>query len=287
VVMRDNKVRIYTQPEINKNITDVTPPVTTNGRTLLAGNLDRNGYLKTPSFNVTPTRLEGDLTAGAQSTQGNFTLTNVGVGGNLPFSVRSQGQPAWLRLSNSTGQTPATFGATFDARLLAAGIYTTTIVIESSNAQVSNAPLSIPVKLTVRPGLAPRTLGVVVTPFTCGADAAPLLIDLPIDGPTGMTFVARILNATEAESNSENGADALATAANLEWPSAVTWVAAQSTNSAPTTMQLTFQPQQVTGGMVQATLELTAADASGAQVRRVPLGLLCTQSQLYLPLIAR
>ena len=287
VVMRNNKIRIYTQPESNKNFTETTPSIATNGRTLVAGNLDRNGYLRTPSFSVTPAKLEGELASGEQSAQGTFSLTNVGIGGNLPFTLRSDGQPTWLRLSTIAGQTPATFTASFDVRLLAAGTYSTTIHVESTNAQVSNAPFAIPVKLTVRSGLAPRAFDLIVTPTTCGTGATDVVVDLPIDGPTGMTFVARILAATTTEEGGDLSAAANTAATNLDWPSAVAWVTAQSPNSAPTTMQLTFQPQLVTSGLVKATLELTAADSKGAQVRRVPLGLLCTQARVYLPFVTR
>lgn len=283
VVMRNNKLRIFTQLEVNASSTEYTPPATTNARTIHTGNLDRNGYLKTPTFSLSPaTSVQSTLAAGEQSAPGTFTVSNVGQGGSIPFTLRSQGSPGWIRLSNTTGQTLGTFTLSFDARLLTAGVYTTTILIESSNNQVSNAPLSLSAKLTVRAGLTPRSLGMVVNASSCGADAADLTVPLEIDGPTGMTFVAKIVTTTgEARSRADG----------IEWPSAAPWVAAQSTNSTPTTMQLTFSPQKLTDPettpLVQATLELTAADAQGTQVRRVPLILLCTQAQLYLPLITR
>lgn len=279
VIMRNNRLRTFTQLEVNANSIDYTPTATTNARTIHAGNLDRNGYLKTPTFSVSPaTSVESTLAAGEQSAPGTFTISNTGEGGSIPFTVRSQGSPTWLRLSNNTGQTQGAFTLSFDARLLTAGVYTTTILIESSNAQVSNAPLVMSARLTVRAGLTPRSLGVVANAASCGADAADVTIPLVIDGPTGMTFVAKIVATTGEAQNS---------ASRIDWPSAVAWVAAQSTNSTPTTMQLTFHPQELASPLVQATLELTAADAQGTQVRRVPLILLCTQAQIYLPLITR
>jgi hypothetical protein len=285
--MRNNRIRTYSQPETNKTSTEVTPPVTTNSRTLLAGNLDRNGYLRTPTFTLTPAKVEGELASGEQSNPGNLTLTNTGFGGALPFTLQSDGQPSWLRLSTSAGQTPATFAVALDARLLPAGVYSTTIRISSSNTQVNNAPLGVPVKLTVRAGLAPSALDLILTPTDCTATATDQVVDLPISGPAGMTFVARILAATTAEAGGDVATEALVAPTGLDWPSAVPWVAAQSPNSAPTTMQLTFRPQLVTTGFARATLELTAVDSRGAQVRRVPLGILCTQARLYLPIATR
>jgi len=284
IIMRDNRIRVYTQPEVDAALTDYTPPTTTDARTIVAGNLDQNGYLLTPSLTLSPATIQSALDAGEQSGASSFSLTNVGVGGNIPFTIRSTDNPAWLRVTGNTGQTPAIFTTVFDARLLTPGVYTTKLIIESSNTQVSNAPLQIAVTLTVRPGLTPRLLSVVATAPACAADSADIIIPLSIDGPTGMTFVAKILagNLEQAAAATVAHADA-----GIDWPSALPWVSAQSTNSAPTTMQLTFRPHLLGSLAGNGTLELTAADASGNQIRRVPLLLLCAPIQLYLPLIAR
>ena len=150
---------------------------------------------------------------------------------------------------------------------------------------MNNAPLQITVTLTVRPGLTPRSLSVFVTAPTCAADSTDIVVPLAIDGPTGMTFVAKILAGSIEQTT--DAATVTEMDSGIEWPSALPWVSAQSTNSAPTTMQLTFHPQQSGSIAGAGTLELTAADASGNQVRHVPLLLLCAPTQLYLPLIAR
>ncbi|MBX3015766.1 MAG: VCBS repeat-containing protein [Caldilineaceae bacterium] len=276
IVMRNNRIRTYTQPEVNATLADYVPPVLTNGRTLHAGNLDRNGYVKTPTFQVSPTTLVGALAAGEESTISLVMLTNVGEGGSIPFTARSQDNPNWLKVTQASGTTPGAFQVAFDARFLASGVYTTHILIESSNDQVSNAPLMVDVQLTVRPGLTPRSLSLVAA-VPCPADAPALELPLLIDGPTGMTFVAQIV--AEGQTTSA--------ATQVGWPSAVDWAAAQSPNSVPATMIVTFYPQNLSAGLGQATLELAAADAQGQQLRRIPLTLLCAQSQLYLPLVAK
>jgi len=287
IIMRDNRIRIYGQPEFNATFTEITPPVATNQRTIHAANLDRNGAVKTPTFTVSPGQLTGGVAAGEQSTIGNFLISNTGEGSSIPFTLRTEGTPAWLRLDKTSGTTPATFAASFDARMLDAGVYTTNIIVESSNDQVSNTPLLIGVTLTVRPGLMPRSLGIMVAATSCASDAPNVVVALPIDGPAGMTFVAKILaTGAESQGNTVDASASTAMAPSVVWPSAAAWVSAQSTNSAPTTMLLTFTPQALINELVNATLELTAADAVGEQVRRVPLTLLCTQGQSYLPLIA-
>lgn len=281
ILIRNDKLRIYDQPEANNGFTDYATPVTANSQWLHAANLDQNGYVQTPEFNVTPSRGESNLAAGGQ-TDLSFTLTNVGVGGSIPFQVRREASPTWLQLDGATGQTPATFTALLDARTLSSGVYTANLVIESSNSQVRNTPLSVPIVLTVRPGLTVYPLSVVVTPASCAADA-DLDILLTVDGPAGMTFTARILSSGQTHTATEEAR----TATGLEWPSAVPWVSAQSSNLAPTTLELTFLPQNLTGDLGEATLELVATDAGGEQIRHVPLVLICTQSQIYLPLVTR
>lgn len=289
ILIRNTKLRVYSQPEISKVFTDYPTPVTANPRTVRAANLDQIGYVKTPEFQVTnssnavTTNLAGSIAAGGESGAQNFTIRNIGVGGNIPFSVRTAGNSTWLRLTGERGQTPAAVGITFDARMLAAGVYTTTLFVESSNTQVSNTPFALTVTLTVRAGLLPHSLGLFLP--SCTGDP-PHDESLTIDGPTNMTFTARIVPSSSATSagtitNSPRGQTG------LEWPSTVPWVTAQSANVVPTTLTLTFTPAQLEGDMGEAILELVAADAQGEQLRRVPLNLLCTQSKLYLPLVTR
>ncbi len=286
IVMRDNRVRLYDQPEVNTTATDITLPAVTNQRTIHAANLDRNGVVKTPTFTVSPVQLTGGLAAGEQSTVGNFIMSNSGEGGSIPFTVRTDGNPIWLLLDKTSGTTPTTFAASFDARLLNAGVYTTNLIIESSNDQVNNVPLLIEVTLTVRPGLTPRSLGMVAAAPSCAADAPNLVMPLQLDGPAGMTFVAKILaDNGELTTQRADSAEQMPNAPAVVWPSDVSWVSAQSNNSTPTTMLLTFTPQALGSELVNATLELTAADTFGQQVRQVPLTLLCIQGQSYLPLI--
>ncbi len=286
IVMRNNRIRIYNQPEVNNASTDITPPAVTNQRTIQAGNLDRNGMVKTLTFTVTPGQLTSEIAAGEQSTVDNFIIQNNENEEPIPFTLRTEGNPGWLHLDRTVGVTPSTFAVSFDARLLPAGLYTTNLIVESSNDQVSNAPLLIGVTLTVRPGLTPRSLGIVANASSCAADAPPVTMSLQLDGPTGMTFIAQILaeNAGHTQTVIDAAMDTI-NAPTVVWPSDVSWVSAQSTNSTPTTVQLTFTPQALGSELVKATLELTAADALGPQVRQVPLILLCTQSQIYLPLI--
>ncbi len=291
IVMRNNRIRIYYQPELNMIFTDITPPVITNARTIHAANLDRNGMIKIPTLTIAPNPLTRALAAGDTSIPLTFTITNTGEGGNIPVTVRVEGNPAWLRLTATSGTTPAAFSFAFDARLLDAGVYTANLIVTSSNDQVSNTPLSFAVTLTVRPGLTPRALNIFAAANDCAADAPNLVVPLEIDGPVGMTFVATILDTSASTERSPelaaSGPDParITNAPLVVWPSAVPWVSAQSTNSLPATMELTFTPQGLASSGVNAILQLTAADAFGAQVRRVPLTLLCGQSQTYLPLI--
>ncbi|MEZ4734528.1 MAG: VCBS repeat-containing protein [Caldilineaceae bacterium] len=282
ILIRNTKLRIYDQPEVGTTFADYDTPVTANPQWLHAANLDQNGYVQTPEFQVTPSPGESNLAAGGQ-TELSFTITNVGVGGSIPFQVRREGSPTWLQVDGATGRTPATFTALLDARILATGVYTATLVIESSNSQVSNAPLQVPINLTVRPGLTLYPLSVVATPPACAAAAPTVRIPLTVAGPVGMTFIARILSPGQVY----NATEAARAATGLEWPSAVPWVSAQSSNLAPTTLELTFIPENLMGSLGEATLELVATDAGGEQIRQVPLVLICTQSQVYLPWVAR
>ena len=78
-----------------------------------------------------------------------------------------------------------------------------------------------------------------------------------------------------------------ASAAGIEWPSAVGWVTASSPNVLPTTMVLTFSPAAVTETRSRATLQLIFFDEQSRQTRSLDLSLFCAAEQIFLPLVAR
>ncbi|MEZ4868422.1 MAG: hypothetical protein R3C14_44245 [Caldilineaceae bacterium] len=289
VVMSADKFRVFADPANSDQSTDTAAPFTTNQRTIHIGNLDRNGIQATPEFKLTPTSLTATLAAGEVGQATNFNLLNVGAPGAIPFTLQIEGDPAWITVTPLQGQTPATFDVKLDASLQDPGDYTTKLLITSSNSQVINAPLEVPVTLHVQPGLAPHPTAIDVALYPCTASQTKN-VALTLDGPTGMTFLAAIKNPTPQSSaaTSPPAVEAAAPRASnsLEWPSeGVTWVSARSSNVLPTTMTLTFGGQDLTASVLEANLELYATDSNGPQNRVVPLRLYCAQHQLYLPLV--
>lgn len=100
-----------------------------------------------PTLAASPGSLNIDGLAGISGPVSEFNLENIG-GGNATYSVTNT-QP-WLNISPNSGSVGGerdSIYATFDATALAAGTYTDTITITSSEA--SNSPLTIPVTFNV------------------------------------------------------------------------------------------------------------------------------------------
>ncbi len=286
-IMRNNNVRVYTDPESNG--TQMVNNVLTafsDSRTIHLANLDRNGVVATPQLATSATQLVQSLSSGADPSSISFNLTNTSSGapGAISFAAHVVGNLPWLAVSPSSGVTPATVTVTFDPRNLPAGVYTATLAINSSNDQVLDLPLTVGVTATVREGLRtnPELLSYVTS--SCDADSAPQAQSITLTGPSGQTFAAQIVAAT---GNAAGPVPLQASAAGIEWPSAVGWVTASSPNVLPTTMVLTFFPAAVTETRSRATLQLTFFDAQSRQTRSLALSLFCATEQIFLPLVAR
>ncbi|MEZ4682012.1 MAG: VCBS repeat-containing protein [Caldilineaceae bacterium] len=158
IIMRNNTIRVYTTPEsTSANFQDFQPAATTNQRTVHAGNLDRNGYIKLPQLGVVPLQFDMDLSRGERSSPSTFTLSNLSqeASGPIGFTIAIEGEPDWLQVSPRTGNTDTTVNVQFDAAAVAAGTYHTRIIVSTTTGVVLNAPVAIVANLTVRPGLVP------------------------------------------------------------------------------------------------------------------------------------
>lgn len=293
IIMRNNRIRVYNTPESNSaDLTDNTLAVTTDQRTIVAGNLDRNGIPLLPKLSVTTALInQVNLYAGQQRTETlRIETLAAGAPGAIPFIITIADQPIWLTVASSSSTTNTTIDVLLDATKLSGGLYQTTITITSSDKTVANSPLTIAVRLNVLPGLVPAATSLLV-PYDCSQPTTPLERTLLLEGPDNLTFSA----AVTSPSVNNSALAPVAATTNIPatpavlWPSDKGWVSASSPNVLPTTMQLTFDPAALaTGGATDtATLTLFFYDAQGRQERTVALTLFCAPTQLYLPLIRR
>lgn len=287
VVMRNNNLRIYTQPENSSPIpVDTALATLSNGLTIHLANLDAVGVVATPQLTASASQITQLLSSGAEPSTSLFSLSNASSGapGAIPFTARVVGNPTWLTISPSSGETPANLTLTFDPGRLAAGSYAATISVNSSSNQVLNLPLTIAVSATVREGLRTNIDQFTYSALPCAADSAPQQQSITLDAPNGWTFAAEIVTDTSHVAAYSRSAAQLD---GIVWPTEVDWVTASSPNVLPTTMVLTFSPSAVSVLRSTALLQLNFFDEEGAQSRTVGLSLFCATQQLFLPLVAR
>ncbi len=125
---------------------------------------------------VSPTEINitAEAGTGVQPVE-QFEVTSDGD----PLSVNVSESETWLSLSPASGTTPQTFDATVDVTGLAAGDYSTDIVIISPDAD--NSPQTVTVNLTVTPAAPEIAVDQVSLAFAAvagGADPAPLTINV-------------------------------------------------------------------------------------------------------------
>ncbi len=292
IIMRNNRIRVYNAPESNNaDLTDNTLTVTTDQRTVVAGNLDRNGIPLLPKLSITTALMnQVSLYAGEQRTETlRIDTLSTGAPGAIPFTITVADQPAWLTIASQSGTTNTSINVLLDATKLSGGLYQTTITITSSDKTVANSPFTITVRLNVLPGLVPATASMIV-PYDCSQTTGPTDRTLRLNGPENLIFSAAVnstLASVQTAAVNPPAAPNIPAAPDVLWPSDKAWVTASSPNVLPTTVQLTFDPAGLAANVENDTATLTFFfyDAQGRQERTVALTLYCAPNQLYLPLI--
>ncbi len=276
VLIRNNFIREYLAPDTS--VTATLTSAQTNERTLVIGNLDAIGYLPEVVFVATPAAVTAAAPAGTPATVRTLEIATSPALPAVPFTVAVADRPGWLDVSTSRSTTPAQVTLTFNASALSPGNYTTRLLFSSSSPLVLQQPFAVPVTFTVARGLLVRPLGMAFIFIGCPA-AGELTQQLTIDAPADTPYSVALLSA---------GAEAAAAAApNAPWPSSVPWLSATSpTGIAPENVTLTADSDQADD--VANARAIVMATVDGVQlVRTVPITLLCAETQIHLPMVAR
>ena len=158
VVIRNNRIRIFTEPERSASFVDKETGVDT--AMILAADLDANGLSGSSRFGASPDSVEESVTAGAVSEVYAIAVSDVVNGNSVPFNYRVENGSAWVQVTRSGARTPTTLSVTLDASELLSGTFSDRILIEASDGSVANSPYAIDVRMTVKPGIS-LTPGVV------------------------------------------------------------------------------------------------------------------------------
>lgn len=308
IIMRDNNIRVYTQPERNASRTDYG--ALTNGRTIRTGDLDKNGFTLGAQLSTNVSTIEEQLEIGKTGTTKSFELRNATNNDPISYRVDVENSPSWLSLSPRFGNTPALIAYTFSAVNLTPGDYSSRIVITSDNQSVINQPYYITVKLTVNPAAIeprPDTVG-----FTYLAAQQPATItrNISIFGTDGIRFTAGTaavpaVSAAAATLTGEVQSARVDEAGNLILQDAagneatvgplatdnVPWLSLNpSAGTIPAVITLTVDTSQQANDIEQAYVIIIGDSRTGEppqNVRLIPVSLLRANVQLFMPLIRR
>jgi len=190
VIMRDNTIRIYTQPDRNASRNDYT--LQTNARTIHIGDLDKNGFTIGPRFSTSISSIEETLQIGNSGTTKTFEIGNETTSSPISYQLAVENNPSWLTLNPRFGNTPAIVAYNANAIGLAPGTYTTRIVLSSENSTVLNQPYYIDVKLTVTPATIEAKESAISFAYLRSAGPVTMTKTVNIFGASGVRFTAAI-----------------------------------------------------------------------------------------------
>jgi hypothetical protein len=290
IVISANQLRVFYNVATSFTVQNVA--ISSNARTIAAGNLDKAGAVKPNSLVVNPNRLDFTVVAGDQSQPQSISISNAASSGAaVPLLVHTSPQVDYVHWSLSSDSTPSTLTVYADAAELLPDItYAVQLVLESPGTVVANIPYSIPVLIRVEKGMIVRPHGLNVVQTPCQPAAAPLQVDLRVLGSTGMTFSAAIDGGTTGQQTAAQAGTLLpAGVTDVTWPvQNAPWIsAAQSlTSTVPSTITLTIDPAQA--ALFNQAHVTVVGQLGGETFTRVSeVAFVCTDYPTYLPTIQR
>ena len=207
IVISANQLRVFYN--VAASFTVQNAAISSNARTIAAGNLDKAGAVKPNTLVVNPSRLDFTVVAGEQSQPQSISISNAASSGAaVPLLVHTSPQVDYVDWSLSSASTPTTLSVSVDAAELLPDItYAVQLVLESSGTAVTNTPYSIPILIRVKQGMIVRPQGVSVVQSPCPPTTALRQVDLRVLGSAGITFTASVDGGTaDLQTAAQSGA---------------------------------------------------------------------------------
>ncbi len=237
ILISKEYIIIYPRPDEtvdeSSTIREPLAPYNSNNDTLAVGDLDSAGFATDPTFSISADSISASLQSGTKQNVATLEVKNVGT--QDPVNYYFSGIPSWASFTPIQGSTPGTIKVEFDATSVSAGLYTSSVYVNSTEAVV-NTPYEIQLEMTV-------------SPVDIKLDVDPAQI-----GQTYYPCTAPISDTTEVVVSVTGGENLFFEAAILGVPSEVSSAGSQLTG-------------EITGGEVDDEGWVTLYDENGNSVR--------------------
>lgn len=261
VVIRNNRIRIYTAPESAATFQMVER--FTNGQTVKVGNVDGAGLSATSRVVASLSAVSDSLQPGEVGSTRVITVQDATRGVQLPFTIELEGADDWAIITQSDTTTPFGITVQLTAEGIQPGEYSGRIVVDVQRSGVENDPLVIPLALTVESVIEASPPSVDFVYYPCQPPLSPRDRDVTLSGTNGMAYSAQIEG-------------------NPDWvtvsPEAGTLPEAVTVSVDPT-----LRPADIVSVDLLVTVDMP--DEPGV-VNRVPIALACPANRIFMPTIS-
>ncbi len=255
LILRGDRIRTYTEPELSNAFVDTTGSFYTAGSvsnfpTMAVANLDGAGMPLGPTLTVTPGSLTFNLEYSQAVTPQTLRVENSGTSTPINWQAQVITASPWLLLSKTSGVTNDTLNVSIDTRAVGPGTYTGTIRFTSNTPGVVNATQDVQVTLNL------TGVGMVVT-------------------PSRVSFEVEYGNTAEKPVSITSAGGS----AQFNWQAAVidgaAWLSVSpAQGTSPSTMRVIVNATAAGPGVRQGTIRVSAMDpnvANGVQYITVDL----------------
>lgn len=279
-LLRDNNLRLYLTPESNATPTNVS--ISSDVKNIVAGDLDRLGFVQTVQLRAVADTITPRLPAGGSGVTDTVQIQNATNALAIPFAQSIEGSPPWVSVTANRSTTPATLTFVYDATRLPPGTYRANLIVDAQSNLVSNNPLEVEVALVVDNGLLPQPNALFFQSEACTTEPDQTQ-SLQLIAGAGTRYQASLVAGQSAQVEAVLPAEA-----NITWPSSVDWLTATSPSGiAPEVMALTASFDNDPTTFSQAGVVIFGTLGSQTAIRTVAVYRMCVASRTFMPLLMR
>jgi hypothetical protein len=290
IVLSAVQLRVFYNVDTTFTATNVQ--VSSDARTIVAGNLDKVGAIKPNTLEASRSRLEFTVKAGERSQSQAIELSNSAPSGEpIPLQIYVLPQVSYVRWSLSSDSTPATLSVYIDAaELLPDIVYAAELLVDSVGVSVTNTPYPIPILIRVDEGMIVQPEGITVVLRSCRDSATKPKVELRVLGTAGITFDATVDSGPAGtEAATQSAAPHPESANAIPWQvNDVPWISSAESPTAvvPSTIVLSIDPLAA-APFNQAHVTVTGQLDGQTYTRTSNVNVVCTENPVYLPVVKR
>jgi len=262
VIIRDNRIRIYPNPESSINYQLIER--FTDGENIKLGNVDGAGLAPRSKLVASQSQISGELKPGVSNGRTSVVeVEDATKSIQYPFTLSREGETSWATVTYTQTTFPVFLNVKFNSIGIQPGVHTGRILVNASGSNIDNNPLPIDLSLTVDNAVKSEPSAANFPYYPCSGHLPARDMTLSLSASASVSYTAEIEG-------------------NPAWASV-----APEAGTLPEQVRVSVDPTKRPSNFVEADLLVTIdLPRQPGIVSRIPVNLACASNRLLAPFVS-